>query len=1113
MDFNAPVRGKTVDGIWRPNSAFEQKEDRSQSGRIDLSATRYSGVLSGASSAESKFKDYQSYLEAIKTVPWVFACVSLLSYSFATAPGDLYDENDEVVEDANDPFLQVWSKPNKFQSGMVFKELMGMFIELAGEAYITLENMDANGVPSELYLPSPARMRVVQDKRTGEVEGYAYDTSGYQNGRYLPSFIPYAASEVIHIKVANPLNMLHGLGNIEAMEVTMDTMVAMTQNELSYWKSGGRITGVLETDLQVDNDTFERLTNRWRQFSADKQLRFKTAILEQGLKYSPISEGFKGLDYSKLDLAKRDFVLANFGVPKNKLGIIEDAQYKSDEADRFFWSETMEPRLSRAEDHLVPLVDLYHPDGDYLWKYERKNFEDDTVKMNNAQMMRNLKVFTQNEIRVYLSVPELPGKAGNSVILQQTDVVVELDAMDKAQAAGVAGGGPPPTKPPDDPKVLAAAHPKPAPHPSAGTNPIAGQPAIAGQNQTGRQSGTDATGHRADNPSANTNPKPAAPAAKYAAFDQLDDDEKAVLIEDYDRQIKGAREVQRNMRRRGLNARVARVKGFSRVVEYGVKRAADVEMKMVQSVPSHRPAIAALVTTTARRTRDILTVRYGPKLREAGIQTRRAMTPVVAKALKIKDAAERHAYLKENLSFTPIIETVAELHTEGANDGWAVGKRTLGFAPKAATVETKAATLTSPFLKQRYNRALAPNAKQITDRMMADVQASITLGLSRAYSALQIANGVADENYGGVSSIFEGDSYDAERIARTESMLAYNWGQGSALLDSGATQEEALDGADDPACAERDGTVYDIDPDTGLAVDDSGDPVRDHPNGTLAFIPTGNLSDLIDSGALDVEALSAEWEGKAAVIGASQAARYHKHRNGVIHAHDDGHDAHGHRWSKMPADAVVPFRMPSPVLAQREAGKAEAKFVGNAEGDIIAALKQATAGLAVLATKYSESQPRDDSGRWGEGSGISGHVAQQDYGNSEFHDHAGDALDLLKTTGGFTYSVSKQTFTPAGSPSQPGPRVFGVSPYKDREKTYDQPITRADLNAYAKANADLLSKSGHNLGGWKNGDGKAVLDVSIVTPSLDEAHAIGARANQEKIFDFLNGVEIPVRKP
>jgi HK97 family phage portal protein len=875
VDFAQPIRGRTVDGIWVPDSAFDQKSDRTQSG---MTTGDYSGVLQGASAAESKFKDYQSYLEAIKTVPWVFACVSLLAYTFAIAPGDLIDldNDDQPIEDPHDPFLQLWHRPNPHQSGFVFKELLAMFVELAGEAYISLEAMDAAGRPSELYLPSPARMRIVQDKKTGDVIGYAYDTSGYQNGRYLPSFIPYSVDEIVHIKVANPLNILRGLGNIEAMEVTMDTMIAMTRNELSYWQSGGRITGVLETDQEVDNETFDRLVNRWRQFTADKRQRFKTAILEQGLKYTPVAEGFKGLDYSKLDVAKRDFVLANFGVPKNKLGIIEDAAYKSDEADRFFMSETMEPRLTRFEDAIQPLVDIFG--ANRAWKFERKNFEDDTVKLNNAMVMNSLKSFTRDEIRVYLGVEPIGGKAGKIVILQQTDVPTAIDSLDEASAAGVAGGGPPPLKPPDDPsKIKPPTPPGVPPHSHAGTAPIPGVSTGANGNENGRTGAVDATGHLPNKPNVHNATEGAAAAASKAwtpeTLAALTEDERDQLRFDMDRRVKAAQVVARNLKARG---RTARATPLGRVVEYAEKSAVEASEKAAATRelpaprPGHiiKPGTAELVSGAATRVREGLTSKWAPKLREAFSAQRRALTPVLTKILKISDSAERRAMMAEQFPRGKgPAEVISAIHAEAANVGWRTGKQSLGFqARTAADFEVKAAALgheplVSPFLSNRYERTIGTSIVGIDDTTQGAVMDLVDEGLRRGYSPLQIASGVPDEEFAGVNSVFD-DAYRSEMIARTESMTAYNWGAGNSLLDSGATQEEAMDGSDDEVCAARNGETYDIDPETGFAIDDSGNEIVDHPNGTLAFIPTGDLSDLVDTGAVE-ELSQSEWETKS----------------------------------------------------------------------------------------------------------------------------------------------------------------------------------------------------------------------------------------------------------
>ncbi len=65
-------------------------------------------------------------------------------------------------------------------------------------------------------------------------------------------------------------------------------------------------------------------------------------------------------------------------------------------------------------------------------------------------------------------------------------------------------------------------------------------------------------------------------------------------------------------------------------------------------------------------------------------------------------------------------------------------------------------------------------------------------------------------------------------IARTELMGAYNDAALGSYSDLGATQVQAIDGDEDPECAERDGQIYDI---------DEADAIEDHPNGTLDWIP------------------------------------------------------------------------------------------------------------------------------------------------------------------------------------------------------------------------------------------------------------------------------------
>jgi hypothetical protein len=264
----------------------------------------------------------------------------------------------------------------------------------------------------------------------------------------------------------------------------------------------------------------------------------------------------------------------------------------------------------------------------------------------------------------------------------------------------------------------------------------------------------------------------------------------------------------------------------------------------------------------------------------------------------------------------------------------------------------------SPFLEDRYDRFGAPIIKDIDETTMDAVIEMINEGLRRGYSPLQIANGVEDEDFDGVASVFDDDAR-SEMIARTETMFALNWGSGSSFADSGVSHVEAMDGSDDPECAARDGQIYEIDPDTGVVVDETGEPVKDHPNGTLAFAPY-ITDDVVAGGALDDTGEVVSFEDELGAVyevkhgtgqtnnphggnqhgAGAKVPRKHSHRNGVTHRHIGGARPHQHGGRVIPADSPA-YR------------------------------KEAPPGSPLAETKYSDDQPRDERGRFGEGDGSS----------------------------------------------------------------------------------------------------------------------------------------------
>ena len=827
---------QTGSGLW-VERRFEAKADRIQQATVPPDVT--------AGQAESRFRSFTQFLDAIR-IPWVYACVSLLAYSFAANASALLDADDEALDDPRDPFLQLWARPNPVQSGFQWRELAMMYLVLTGNVYISLEERDGYGRPRELYLPSPARMRVIPDPQKF-VKGYVYDVYGQGFGgaaqglSVKQGFIPYDADEIVHLRMSNPTSDYYGLGVVEAIAPLLDRVVSRDQQLLAYWQSGGRIIGVLETEQTLSEEDFERLKREWALANRDTRQRVRTAILEKGLKYTPVAEGLRALDVVNIDKGDRDQILAAIGVPAPKLGIMENAQYKLQDADQTFWSETMQPYFDRWSDGLQPLVDLFHPDR--RLEFERKNFEDDTTKLENAARMLNAG-FSVDEARVYTGADPLPNGAGQVMLVSTAYTLVPVSGMG----------------------TLAEQNLEP-PEPTGGDTTTDAEPADDGADDA---EGGGELVRLADH--------------LKAAGGQFVDPEEDEL------------------RRKAREAAVRRQIAGRKAVTGPMGRVLAMERKRISTTPRQstaprtsvrRPGTAQALLAGRQRVIDANLREFAPRIAAAfSAQRKRITQPRRLNAL-VKDAQDAHRSVyadpavnekdrsrvaREKVAEvirpvwdgTPLRDALVPVYIAALSAGYRQGRALLPPAKQALIPHRKAiaplpmsdvsvmpgselsqyVTAQFPRIGEQINRQW----QSIDDTTFQGIADQVAEGVRRGYTPLQIANGFADEEYAGISGVFDkATSYRAEMIARTETAQVYNRGSWAAYADAGVGEVEVVDGIDDPECADANGTVLRMGED-GEPIEE-GFPLEDHPNGTRAFIP---IAESITGSFLDDTAAGGE---------------------------------------------------------------------------------------------------------------------------------------------------------------------------------------------------------------------------------------------------------------
>src|SRR5438270_88223 len=91
--------------------------------------------------------------------------------------------------------------------------------------------------------------------------------------------------------------------------------------------------------------------------------------------------------------------------------------------------------------------------------------------------------------------------------------------------------------------------------------------------------------------------------------------------------------------------------------------------------------------------------------------------------------------------------------------------------------------VSQPELATQFDRLQDP-INGLTATSMDDLSQTITTGLNRGYSALQIADGIAEEGYPGIAGKFSDfEDWRSEMIARTEAREAFNAGSLRSYAD------------------------------------------------------------------------------------------------------------------------------------------------------------------------------------------------------------------------------------------------------------------------------------------------------------------------------------------
>lgn len=299
-------------------------------------------------SPQEKQSTYEDYAECYTLSPWVYASLYSIMTSGASVPFRLYSKESTVKDEKKEitvgPLYALLQRPNKFMGWFDLMETTFGSLELTGNSYWELVSSGDPSVPiGSIYPLRSDRMQVIPDPRK-YIAGYAYDTG-------LGESVYFQPEEIIHFKYYNPTDDYLGLSSLSSIQTTLETEFYALSYNKNFFKNGAKIFGVLETDRNLTDPVYDRLRNQWEQIHGGAGQSWKTAILEQGLKYHPISAKHDEMEFFEIMKGIREEIMSALGVPPVMCGVLEYSNYSTAyEQYRAFWTDTMRPKLRKIQD-------------------------------------------------------------------------------------------------------------------------------------------------------------------------------------------------------------------------------------------------------------------------------------------------------------------------------------------------------------------------------------------------------------------------------------------------------------------------------------------------------------------------------------------------------------------------------------------------------------------------------------------------------------------------------------------------------------------------------------------------------------------------------------------
>ena len=358
----------------------------------------------------------------------VYSCVRILSEAIAGLPIHLYryGENGSKEKATGHPlYFILHDEPNPEMTSFVFRETLMTHLLLWGNAYAQIIR-NGKGEVVALYPLMPNRMTVDRDA-DGHLY-YEYQTSQDEAHTMDGSRVRLQPSNVLHIPGLG-FDGLVGYSPIAMAKNAIGMAIACEEYGAKFFANGATPGGILEHPGVVKDP--ERVRESWNSAFGGSANANKVAVLEEGMKYTPISISPEQAQFLETRKFQINEIARIFRIPPHMIGDLEKSSFSNIEQQSLeFVKYTLDPWVFRWEQSMQRALLSMDEKKEYFFKFNVDGLlrGDYQSRMNGYATGRQNGWMSANDIRELENLDRIPEEEGGDLYLINGNMTKLKDA-------------------------------------------------------------------------------------------------------------------------------------------------------------------------------------------------------------------------------------------------------------------------------------------------------------------------------------------------------------------------------------------------------------------------------------------------------------------------------------------------------------------------------------------------------------------------------------------------------------------------------------------------------------------------------------------------------------